>query len=85
MKKYLMLIACLSMTAFYCTSADAGLIHGGVKGTKKGVKESTGGTAKAAKETVGGTKKGVKEGVGGAAKGVKEGVGGVKKAFKTIF
>jgi len=75
MKKYLMLlIACISMTPIYCNSADAGLIHGGVKGTKKGVKEGVGGTAKGVKETAGGVKKG--------AKGA---VGGVGKAVKTIF
>jgi phage-related protein len=74
MKKYLMSIACIAITATCCTSADAGLIHGGVKGTKKGVKEGVGGTAK-----------GVKETTGGVSKGVKGAVGGVGKAVKTIF
>jgi hypothetical protein len=55
---------------FSCSSAQAGLLTGAVKGIGKGVK---------------GVGKGAKTAVGGVGKGVKSTCGGIGKATKTVL
>ncbi len=72
MKKILPGIAAVMVAALACPPNNAGVVHKGVEGTKKGVKAGVDGTKKGVKAGVDGTKKGVSWTVNGTKKGLKK-------------
>ncbi len=65
-------IAALMVAALACSSAEAGIVHKGVEGTKKGVGSAVEGTKKGVGAAVNGTKKGFHKSVDGTKKVLKK-------------
>ncbi len=70
MKNFLAIILSVLLISLFCSSAQAGIVNGAVKGIGKGVK---------------GVGKGAKSAVGGVGKGIKSTFGGLGKATKTVL